>query len=759
MPIANRYYEAVSGWSSSRIETIANSQVYYPITEHGGEIEAQRRFNAGAGHALYTARNFPGSYWNQVAFVADPTGHLVGQFRLEARGSDYVALNERSFLASDDAWSAPIVAEVGPDGALWMIDGYNSIVPRDPTPAGSGTGKANAAEISLRENIHGRIYRVAWNQARPAPRLNLAKATTEQLAATLRSDNQLWRMHAQRLMIERGRRDVVPTLFALARDPGVDEIGLNPAAIHALWTLQGMGQRDPGDLSFQNVVIGALRHPSAGVRRTAATVLPRNPAAATSFLASGVLADPDAQVRLAAFLALAEMPPSDAVGTAIFAAVSDDANAKDRWILDAATAAAARHDSGFLKAALSGGENPSLALGGVIRLVTGHYAQRGPVESIVPTLLALSNASPAVVRPVIDGLSANWPRETVPAFTPEDESKLTSLLISLSDDARSSLLALADRWGRRSIFAAEVAVVARGLREQIGNTTLEEAERTDAARRLVLLADSEEAVIAILAQITPLSTPALAGGYLAALGQSRRSQTGSALIASLNTFTPATRRAAVATLLRRPEWAATLLNSIEKHDLQRADITADHWTQLKAHPDGAIVVKARELDKSNGSASSTEMETLIKKLLPIARQPGDAVHGRDVFAKACAACHTFDGQGAKLGPDLNGIGARPRQDILVDILDPNRRVEASYRVWNVTTKSGNTFNGRLEAETATSVEILETAGEKHIVQRKDIAELIPSAVSMMPTGFEALPEADLAALLEYLATTPTAEKR
>ena len=55
----------------------------------------------------------------------------------------------------------------------------------------------------------------------------------------------------------------------------------------------------------------------------------------------------------AAFLALAEMPRSGPAGAAIFTALSQSQNAADRWIPDAATIAAVRHDSGFLKAVLA----------------------------------------------------------------------------------------------------------------------------------------------------------------------------------------------------------------------------------------------------------------------------------------------------------------------------------------------------------------------------------------------------------------------
>ena len=36
------------------------------------------------------------------------------------------------------------MAEVGPDGNVWVIDWYNYIVQHNPTPAGFETGKGNA---------------------------------------------------------------------------------------------------------------------------------------------------------------------------------------------------------------------------------------------------------------------------------------------------------------------------------------------------------------------------------------------------------------------------------------------------------------------------------------------------------------------------------------------------------------------------------------------------------------------------------------
>ncbi len=215
-------------------------------------------------------------------------------------------------MASDDEWTAPIQAEVGPDGNMWFSDWYNFIVQHNPTPQGFRTGKGAAYETELRDKKYGRVYRLvmAGQNAKQTAIKSLAGATAEQLVAALKSDNMFWRTHAQRLLVERGQTDAVPHLVALVSDQSVDAIGLNTAAIHALQTLSGFGvlARQSGDAVDATVV--ALKHPSAGMRRNAVQVIaPSGQTAA--LLESGVIVDRDPQVRLVALLALAGQPAGE----------------------------------------------------------------------------------------------------------------------------------------------------------------------------------------------------------------------------------------------------------------------------------------------------------------------------------------------------------------------------------------------------------------------------------------------------------------
>ncbi len=166
LPIPNRYYEAVRGWSTRELASIAASNQFFPVTDKVRQVDYHGGFTAGAGHALYTARTYPPQYWNQTAFVAEPTGHLVATFTLQRKGSDVVDYYGWNLLASDDEWTAPINAEVGPDGNVWVIDWYNYIVQHNPTPRGFKTGKGNAYETPLRDKTHGRIYRIVYKDGR-----------------------------------------------------------------------------------------------------------------------------------------------------------------------------------------------------------------------------------------------------------------------------------------------------------------------------------------------------------------------------------------------------------------------------------------------------------------------------------------------------------------------------------------------------------------------------------------------------------------
>ena len=740
MPIPNRYYEAVNGWSAARMESIADNQLYHPIAKNVRQVDWHGKYTAGAGSALYTARSFPKDYWNRVSFVTEPTGHLIGQFRFEGSGADFKATNEMNFLASDDEWFSPIMAEVGPDGALWVLDWYNFIIQHNPVPNGFQNGKGNAYETPLRDKTHGRIYRVTHRNGQAAAKADLSGRDTARWLTALGSPVMEIRLQAQRRLVEAQDRAVIPELVGMAADVSADELNLNPRALHALWTLHGLGASGSAPKS-------ALRHASAAVRRAAVMTLPAEGWTADDWRQL-LVNDTDAQVRLAALLAVADRGNTASI-LPLFEAFQNPRTTSDPWLKDAAIAAAARHDHAFLTSCLVAAPSSPGAIE-VMRAVARHHAATEP--NALKLTLAAAAAPASVSAAILEGINAGWPSQRIPQISADEATRLRAAVAKVPDAGKVALMQLATLWGRADLVADQIPGVSGRLVQALSRADATDAERIDAARRLMAIADSKDSVVAILGQIGTLSPPPLANGLIGTLGVSRIPETATAILARWPELSPASRRTATALLLRRKWWADALLGAVGAGALAAGDIGRDHWSQLVGHSDQGVAAKARSLQKAGPAKSSAAMQTLITQLQPVVLKAGKADHGREVFEKNCIACHAMGGKGGRIGPELTGIGARPKAEILTEILDPNRSVEANYKLWTVTQKDGESLSGRLDAETVTSVEILDTTGAKHVIQRSAIAKLESSGQSIMPGGFEQLPPQDLTDLLEFLAT-------
>jgi putative membrane-bound dehydrogenase-like protein len=914
LAIPNRYYEQVEGLNARGSQPIADTPAFYPMTDKIRQVDHFGAYTAGAGSDLYTARSFPQSYWNRIQLVAEPTGHLLGKFVLKNVGSAIVAVNDFNLLASDDEWTSPIAGEVGPDGAVWMIDWYNYTIQHNPIPAGFAGGKGGAYETELRDKTHGRIYRITWDQAPEIKPMDLHDATPIQLVAALKSDNMFWRTTALRLLIEKNDQSVVPDIIKLTQDQSVDAIGLNAPAIHALWALADLGALDGKNADATAAAVAALKHPSAAVRRNAALVLPITSASSDAILDAGLLSDADAQVRKMALLALAERPASEKAGTPLVEMLSKQENGTDRWIPDAATIAACANDASFQKAlfatyraagtpateeapinllpnasfeevenglpkgwtvrdyagqadhtvadeghsgqhalqihsasgsdascsvtvrvepntnyTLSGwiktkGVKKGAALGALMNVhgtpyktnavdgtvnwkrvsvsfnsgnsrmviinclfggwgsatgtawfddveltkgsgslipglvgtvasqVIDHYARRAPVDSVVSTLAAAKSADPQLTGLVIDSLAAGWPQGVAPKLADDDIAALQALMKSLSPGTRDRLIALADRWGRRDIFSADVAQVLEDLRKHVADTSLDTAKRAQAAQKLISLDPSDDAPTLILTQITAQTPPDLQDGLVAAVGTGSNPDTGTLLTKNWTRFSNKAQQTAVGLLLRKPQWTGALLDALEARKIQLGDLNARDVQTLAQSADGAIAARAQKIQKDAGLASNPDRQKVIDQFKAAVDNNGDVAAGKAVFEKNCIVCHTFEGKGAQVGPELTGIGARPKSELIIKILDPNRSVDGSYKAWTAATDTGDTFVGRLANESLTSVEIVDTQGH-HIIERSKLKLLRSSNKTIMPEGLESLGLDSLTNVMEYLETS------
>jgi hypothetical protein len=338
------------------------------------------------------------------------------------------------------------------------------------------TGPGQAYETPNRDKLHGRIYRIVYDSAPPrqAQPRRFDTATPQQLVDALSDDNMFWRQTAQRLLVERKAMDAVPALIRLASDHTVDSLGLNPGALHALWTLHGLGAltRNPEAMTAAR---NALRHPAASVRRAALMMLPRL-AALSDILSSGILpdrgspwpveytvsnallSDADAHVRLEATLALSELPPSDRGRNVVRELFASLDNARDPWMPDAIAIAAASHGPAFLGELLLQRVPPntdSITVNGLKRVVqrlARLHATKAEIGPLVSLINAVPRAHPGLGIALLEGIAVGWPEELPPQLTPEQRAALVEAARSSAADVRPSFDKVAVRWTMPNVF-------------------------------------------------------------------------------------------------------------------------------------------------------------------------------------------------------------------------------------------------------------------------------------------------------------------
>src|SRR5262249_49020215 len=163
----------------------------------------------------------------------------------------------------------------------------------------------------------------------------------------------------------------------------------------------------------------------------------RDERSARAITEAGLLYDKDAQGRMAAFLGLADLPPSDATAANLVLALRDDAAAGDVWLPHAPTAAAARDDAAFFRYFAVRARRPSSPeVRQIGARVAEHWARGGKGEEAGNLLASLAQGEPAVNEAIFRGIVRGWPKDKPARLDKAGEAALKRLAVELNPPAR-----------------------------------------------------------------------------------------------------------------------------------------------------------------------------------------------------------------------------------------------------------------------------------------------------------------------------------
>jgi putative heme-binding domain-containing protein len=177
---------------------------------------------------------------------------------------------------------------------------------------------------------------------------------------------------------------------------------------------------------------------------------------------------------------------------------------------------------------------------------------------------------------------------------------------------------------------------------------------------------------------------------------------------------------------------------------------------LKAHLSkyGPAVQKSAEALYARLNVDAGKQKAQLDQLLTTL-SAGDVRRGQLVFHSekaACYSCHAIGYRGGTVGPDLTRIGSvRAERDLLEAIVFPSASFVRSFEPVAIATQDGKVYNGLIRGETADELILATGVNQEARIARREIEEMRPSTVSVMPAGLDQqLTPQELADLVAFL---------
>ena len=271
----NFQWPIVYGGSQVPGEFVGDYKIVWPIDNipdvQGGprrvrEDNTLNHFTATCGQAIFRGDRLPAEVQGNL-FFSEPVGRLVRRTIIDKKnGLTYLRnpyeAEKGEFIRTKDPNFRVVNMDTAPDGTLYIVDMYRGIIQEGNWVREGSYLRKIVKEHRLDENFgKGRIWRLRHKDFKPGPQPRMLEETPAQLVKHLSHPNGWWRDTAQKLLILKGDKSVVPALKETVRNGSTPE-----AKMHALWTLEGLGVLD------KETVITASKDSEPRVRATSVRV-------------------------------------------------------------------------------------------------------------------------------------------------------------------------------------------------------------------------------------------------------------------------------------------------------------------------------------------------------------------------------------------------------------------------------------------------------------------------------------------------------
>ncbi len=686
----------IEPWRVVRTRLRVQGLVSGPI-EGGGR--AAGYFTSAAGISIYDGDALPENYRGDV-FVGDVGSNLVHRKTLRDEGivkSAARAEPDREFLRSTDNWFRPVQCTSSPHGSLVILDMYREIVEH---PASLPPIIKQHLDL-VSGNDRGRIYRVVPDTFTPPQRRWPGAATDRQLVDMLTHPNGWHRRTAARLLGERRPDVAVPLLRTASVESDNPE-----TRIRSMYLLADFHQLDP------EILVKLLDDPHSYVRVHALRVAERY--IDRQVVRQRVLAmvnDEDVRVRLQVALTLGNLN-DDGAAVAIAGIAARDGS--DRWMQAALASSATGCRAQVLDALVSAHDSRDARhlkwpLVRELARQIGRDATADHLDILAHRLVDLRARDPDLLGLLLLALLEGPPTQFERLSAALQKSQQLTLDQLIGDAIAQAQTVATDRVAPPADRSAAIAVL----------RLCDDAKFQSQLRELMDIVEPPEVKRAAIETASHF----------------RDARIIEPILDELRSLNPALRGQALQVALSRDSWTQRLLDRIESEAITPVWLGAPVRQQLLRHPQRDVRERAAQI-LAGDAAQKSRAEIVDRYAAALSTLTGDADRGREVFRKSCVACHRLKNEGSEIGPNLAAFANRGAAGILVNVLDPNRDVDARYLSYTFLLDDGRLLVGMIASESASSISIQDVEGKLTVISRAEIEDMQSTSLSLMPENFD-----------------------
>ena len=672
------------------------------------------------GHAL------PDSYHSRMIAI-NPLLNYLQLSDIIANGSTFRNVDLTRIVETSDHWFRPVDIKVGPDGAIYLADWYDSRLSHvDP----NDTWHRNS----------GRVYRISGKNYSAPKAFDLSTYTNQQLIGLLLHPNKWYRQQAIRIFGDRKDHSNIDTLGNLMNN------SREQLALEALWALHASGG------FTQDYVIDALNHQDPFVRLWAVRLVgDRGTLSNMEGKQLVALAYAESHPEVISQLAsTAKRLPADIGLSIVEGLIKQPDIEKDPdnplliwWAIESKVEQHAASVVALFK------EHSTWQLPVVQQFLLERLASRlvlpnddqqmaacAEILNLAPQLL-LGRAAFIGTQEGLRGRNLT----TIP-------STLMTAIEPYLKEFGEAPLSFGIRKGNTQIIDSALSIISgksSNVNEQLAYIKLfGELQIQQSIEPLLVLMENNLARVSLrqasLTTLENFNEPQIGTRVAAAYPDKLRAD-------------PSLKQAALDLLVSRKAWAKNLMLLINTHkQVKKDDVPLEivHKMQLLDDQDLNPIISS--IWPESTIQSSDEKQQLMQKVQSVASSGNvNLTSGKAIYSQLCGGCHKLFGEGGSYGPDLTGYDRKNLNYLILNIVDPNIDIREGYVNYKIVTINDRILSGVLTQRSSQTVRIRSFNGNETTIPSKQIKELQAQTTSLMPERLlDALTDQEIVDLFGYI---------